>query len=463
MTGSFDADVVVLTSRFAPEKDGGYAVAVMSRLLAVQRAGASPPLLLTLDAGPPHDREHAAAFAIESGMPSESFTMRNLFDEALRDPRWLSASARPGEPTPGLAYRQLRDDQGTPVLSLPVINDPSGWYLSEANVVIHDGDRDLVLSGFGELYVAWLSHVAEGLRAAAGDDERQLVVICESRQVGEVLHRWRDPRVRIVHTVHNSHLASPFDRSAPLRDDGWRRWLEGMDNFDLVVWPTHAQRSEVDQRFPHRVPFASVPSAILPRPSRRAAPRRSADVVIMACRLVDQKRVDLAVRAWEEVVRLRPRARLDVYGNGPLRDRLAALIRERGLERAVRLRGHSDDVRTAMEQARAFLSTSAFEGQGLAIIEAMSAGLPVVSFDVRYGPAEIIGDGGILVAPDDVSGIARAIVALLEDDDRWEHASAHARRAAARFAPEVVGRHLLSELDAVLAVPASRLCALAEA
>lgn len=463
MAVPLDADVVVLTSRFAPDRDGGYAVAVMSRLVTLQQAGVHHPLLLTLDVSSAHDIERARARADAYGVPSTSFTMRNLFDEAVRDPQWLRARAAPGERTPGVDYRELRDEGGSLVLSLPLIADASAWHLSDANIVLHGGEGDRVLPGFAALYVAWLSHVAQALRDAAGDEERRLVVICESRQVGETLTGWCDPGVRVVHTVHNSHLARPFDDSAPVRDDGWRRWLTALDEFDLVVWPTQAQAREVDGRFPHRVRFASVPSAILPQRPARPHARGADDVVVMACRLVDQKRVDLAVRAWEEVVRARPAARLDIYGDGPLRDRLAALVRERGLEGAVRLRGHSDDVRMAMHQARVFLSTSAFEGQGLAIIEAMAAGLPVVSFDVRYGPAEIVGEGGILVRPEDVSGIAAAVVSLLDDDDRWLRASDQARLAAARFSPEVVGPQLREEIDAILARPASRLCALARA
>lgn len=458
-----DADVVVLTSRYAPHLDGGYAIAVLSRLLALKRAGVRSPVLLTLDVATPRDLERAVAHASAAGLSRGSFTMRNLFDEVLRDQGWLRARALPGGRTPGVTYRELRDERGALVVSLPVITDGSPWHLTDANVVVHGDQGDMVLPGFAALYVAWLGHVADSLRSAAGDQDRRLVVFCEARQIGETLGEWVDPRVRIVHTVHNSHLARPFSRAAPVRDEGWRRWLENLDCFDLVVWPTVAQAAEVDERFPHRVRFASVPSAIVPRRPARASARRAGDTVVMACRLVEQKRVDLAVLAWEKVIRQRPDARLDVYGHGPLRERLAAMIRERGLEGAVRLRGHDADVRAAIEKSRVFLSTSDFEGQGLAIIEALSAGIPVVSFDVRYGPAEVIGDGGILVPPGDVSRLSAAILSLLDDDQRWDQTSERARRAAARFTPEVVGAQLRREIDAVLAAPASRLCSLAGA
>lgn len=457
-----DADVAVLTSRFSLDRDGGYAVAILSRLVALQRAGVSRPLLLSLDAGSPQTHVRAGADAAGRGLDEGTVVMRNLFDEAILDQAWLFARAGEGGRTPGIAYREVRDADGRRILSLPVIDNPSRWHLSDAHIVVHHVDGDRVIPGFGALYVAWLSSVAEELRTAAGDEERRLVVICESRQVGEVLAQWSDPRVRIVHTVHNSHLARPDDSASPVRDEGWRRWLDALDRFDLVLWPTRAQSREVSARFPHRVRFASVPSAILHPAPRRPAPGRSRDVAIMACRLVEQKRVDLAIEIWAEVVRRRPSARLDIYGHGPLRDRLAELIRARGLGDSVRLCGYSDDVGSAMQKARIFLSTSAFEGQGLAIVEALAAGLPVVSFDVRYGPAEMIGDGGILVPAGDVPAAAAAIVSMLEDDDRWARASEGARSAAARFLPGVVGARLREEIDEVLTHPASRLRSVAQ-
>ena len=116
MAVPLDADVVVLTSRFAPDRDGGYAVAGMSRLVTLQQAGVHHPLLLTLDVSSAHDIERARARADAYGVPSTSFTMRNLFDEAVRDPQWLRASAAPGERTPGEDYRELRDAGGALVV-----------------------------------------------------------------------------------------------------------------------------------------------------------------------------------------------------------------------------------------------------------------------------------------------------------------------------------------------------------
>ena len=159
----------------------------------------------------------------------------------------------------------------------------------------------------------------------------------------------------------------------------------------------------------------------------------------MVNRLVDQKRVDAAIAAWPLVLQRVPDAQLHIYGDGPLRSSLQALIDARGVTRSVRLHGFSDRIPEAMADASAFLCTSSFEGQNLAISEALASGLPVVAFDVCYGPRDYVGDGGILVAPGDTEGVVTALTTLLVDGDVRAAMSRRALLRSRRLRPEVVG------------------------
>ncbi|MCI9857768.1 glycosyltransferase [Microbacterium proteolyticum] len=450
MTAPPDADFVVLTSRLAPHRDGGYAVAVASRLRLLASVGVARPLLLTFDVGgaDEHAKDNRQAFPD----PHPNVEIRNLFEEILHDPSWLWDEARDGRADPDASYRAIHDGEGREVVSLPVIGDPA-WYLTEAPVAVRTDGGSRTLAGFKELYMAWLTRVAAQLRSRADNEDRCIVVICESKQLGELIADWADPNVRIVHTVHNSHLDAPCEPSSALRDDGWRRWFALLDRFDAVVWPTASQEDDVTERFGAREGSVVIPTPITPDPRPRLRRRRVREV-LMVNRLADQKRVDIAITSWPRVLQRVPDAHLHIYGDGPLRALLQNLIEDRGLAQSVHLHGYSDRVREAMAVSTAFLSTSAFEGQNLAIGEALSSGLPVVAFDVCYGPRDYVGDGGILVAPGDTEGVASALSALLLDDAARAEMSERAVEQSRRLSPEVVGETFSRLLEDVVARPA---------
>lgn len=452
-----DADYVVLGSRIALGLDGGFAVAVPARLRLLEASGAREPLMLSIDGGSPADHAAQRQAFVDGGHVSDAAHVRNLFDELHAGADWLLRAGVPGERTPGVQYRTITvPGASSPVVSLPVFENDPEWHLRDAAVVVHAPDGDRVLAGFGGLYIAWLQHIAAERRAAAGDRDRLLVVVCESRQVGEALVGWDDPRVRIVHTIHNSHLPAPHDDPEAPVTGLWERWLRTIEAYDAVLWPTAAQRDEIAERFGDPGTFHVVPNTIDLGPEPSGGEGRDPHRVVMLNRLAPQKRVDLAIRAWPRVVAAVPDARLDVYGDGPLRDELQALIDELGVAGSTTLHGTTAQRDAVFARASLFLTSTAFEGQGLSIAEALACGLPVVSTDARYGPREAVGDAGVMVPPGDVDALADAVIDVLRDDARRVELAAHARRAAAAFSPEAVQPGFVEALRAAVESPSRR-------
>jgi glycosyltransferase involved in cell wall biosynthesis len=124
-----------------------------------------------------------------------------------------------------------------------------------------------------------------------------------------------------------------------------------------------------------------------------------ARVLLCVCRLEPQKGVDVAIRALREL----PGAWLVVLGEGPQRAELEQLAEER-----VYMPGRVPDVAAWLRRADVLVHPVRWEGFGLAVLEAMLAGVPVVASDVSSMP-ELVGDAGILVPPDDPAALAAAV------------------------------------------------------
>ena len=152
---------------------------------------------------------------------------------------------------------------------------------------------------------------------------------------------------------------------------------------DLPIWKRHCRR--VERIFN---PVTTPPGQV----SRLAEKR-----MIAVGRLEDQKNFKDLVSAWSIVAERCPDWRLEIFGEGKLEHALRSQIARLGLTGSVILRGVVKDIASEYSNSSALLMTSLHEGFPLALVEASSFGLPLISYDCPTGPSEIIvdaGDGG---------------------------------------------------------------------
>jgi glycosyltransferase involved in cell wall biosynthesis len=124
-----------------------------------------------------------------------------------------------------------------------------------------------------------------------------------------------------------------------------------------------------------------------------------------------------------------------LVGDGPDRPSVEAEVRRLGLQDAVTLAGTRDDVPELLARADVFALSSRSEGAPLSILEAMAAGLPVVSSRVGGVPELVVdGETGLLVPPGDPAAMADALGRLVADADlRWRLGAAGRERAQRYF------------------------------
>ena len=99
-------------------------------------------------------------------------------------------------------------------------------------------------------------------------------------------------------------------------------------------------------------------------------------------RLAPEKNLSTLIRAFAEVLKLYPTATLELVGKGEEEERLKTLVKELGITKAVTFTAWTDDVPGLLKEADVFILPSTHEGYALVLIEAMAAGLPIISTDV---------------------------------------------------------------------------------
>ncbi|WP_354699251.1 Putative teichuronic acid biosynthesis glycosyltransferase TuaC [Paraconexibacter sp. AEG42_29] len=166
--------------------------------------------------------------------------------------------------------------------------------------------------------------------------------------------------------------------------------------------------------------------------------------LVTVAHLVGRKRHQDVLRAMWALRKTMPKLRYVIVGDGPERGRLAALADELGLSDRVEFTGqlpHPEAVARA-RRAHLFVMPSVDEAFGVAYVEAMAAGVPVIGCLGEPGPQEIAaaGDGIVLVPPGDVEALADAIRTELEDPRELAVRSTRARETvSAHFTWERCG------------------------
>lgn len=235
--------------------------------------------------------------------------------------------------------------------------------------------------------------------------------------------------VQIIATEHNTMSKVVANtrgfkyRLMPL----WSRWALGVADHIVAVSSGVADDISLRTGIPRsrfRIIYNPVISDSLYRAAQDPVEHRwfqpgEPPVVLAVGRLDKQKDFPMLIRAFR-LVRNAGVARLMILGEGPDRSRIESAVRELRLTDDVSLPGFESNPYRYMRRAAVFALSSAWEGFGVVLVEALAMGLPVVSTNCTYGPSEILENGkyGTLVPVGDHQAMAAGLLSALQSSSQ---------------------------------------------
>lgn len=247
----------------------------------------------------------------------------------------------------------------------------------------------------------------------------------------EILFRYRGVT---IHTVHNL---------AEWEVEGRAQWLQKIA-FQAGVKPisvAHEVARSLERRYgvresqviPNCIPVTAFDPSAHTRAEWRAQEGIAPEDVVYTCVALfrPQKNHERLLRAFAAGPAKNPRAKLLLAGGGPLEEPIRQMVADQRLSQSVRFLGMRKDVSALLMASDAFVLSSDYEGNPLAMMEAMAAGLPVVSTEVG-GVPELVTSGkdGLLVAATDELGLRDALNLLFNDPARRRAMGRAARQSA---------------------------------
>ena len=253
---------------------------------------------------------------------------------------------------------------------------------------------------------------------------------------------------------HYTPIASKL--AGLITDEVIKRYLR---NCEHVVVPTESIREMLAKNYGIERGVSVVPTPvdlvkfqdIQPEKIRASFGLEGKEVLLFVGRLAREKGLDMLLQAFTLIQELRPGVRLLLLGRGPYEGTLKAQLANLGLRDLVIFAGAVpyEEVPGYYAAADLFVFPSTTETQGLVIIEAMAAGLPVVAVRAP-GAVDVLTEGGGVLTENKSEAFAREVVDILADSGRQKELRDEALRAVERYSISDATARMLNAYETTL-------------
>lgn len=315
--------------------------------------------------------------------------------------------------------------------------EKTGWWVKDTNGKVYTFDT------IDELFEHFLNLI--------NSEGKNIFILDRSLLADSALTRLQRKAFTVMH-LHNAQTGDSQKPMTSVMNNNYEYALVNVNKYSAVVSATQKQTDDVIKRFHPESKMYTIPVGIVAddtlNSKRVSMNERKFGKIIAVARVAFEKRLDDLVRAVKIVHDKIPEVTLDLYGyddstnNFSERKKIDQLIIDLKLENVVTLKGYTNNIEDIEDQAQIFGLTSRMEGFNLAIMEAISHGVVGVTYDVNYGPNDIIQNdkNGYVVKYGDYEAMANKMLDLLQDKSLLQKLSTGAYDSSARYSSENVWR-----------------------
>ena len=218
-----------------------------------------------------------------------------------------------------------------------------------------------------------------------------------------------------LHTWYRSYIANKYDKVVVLCNEDKRKWSRFCRNVEYIYNPLTINTSRIS----------------------------SCDkkIAIAVGRLDYQKGFDYLIDAWDLVHKKHPDWKLNIWGEGGLREMLQKQIDSNGLTDVISLCGNTSDIESKYLESSLLICSSRSEAFGLMIAEAESCGLPIITYACPSAPKEIVEDnrnGYVIPKVGDTETMAECIDRFIENSMLRKKMGNESKQISDRFSIETI-------------------------